>query len=299
LKTDPLTATVVRNQVRMDPHLFHPLFKWLQEHEYCQVKKEKNGRAWAKVVDLTSIGQAVLPALQKGQRWGHLKEIVNDFSRASSSVEEINMLLALIVEAFDIAYSQFYGAGRSESYNWFRGGLEERLRESLEQDRQTSNRTEAIDDVYLMVREIPSVSLLRDAELAREKGHFLTSNHRYILTKRKNVEEKDLIDHNIQWSRQVMSRQFGGNESLQDFLPSEILERERRERQTPQLLGRQTITFARDDYDYEERWSIAALLLKAWQDNERRERVAWLEMNQPWRIRDSELLPLILHEDIL
>ena len=132
-----------------------------------------------------------------------------------------------------------------------------------------------------------------------------------------HVKEKDLIGHNVRWRDRVMSAQFTGKESPQEFRdmvdPMEIVEQERKERQTSQLLGPQTVTFARDSYSFDDRWKIDVAELKrrwnqsprakyrarkALMDDERRDRLEWLTKNHPWRIRESEILPLILYEDI-
>ena len=269
----PLYATKLRKKAAMDTHTFAAVFRWLQKHEYCRTTRT----ASRKLVRLASRGETAVPILRKRPRFGDLKRIVEKFQDARSAKKEADVLLELIVEAFDLAYSEFYefGGARTEDYNWFRGGLEQRLREHL--DKVIGDRVGVVHEVYLVIREIPCRLLLEDARLARERGHFLTQNHRYILYKMGHIKKEDLFDHNIRWSKNVMSFKPSGDELSQELMhridPWGIVEREWLERGAPATLGPETITSARNSYDYDDRWNPNVKELLASWNQTRKQRV--------------------------
>jgi hypothetical protein len=317
-KGNPIEATRLRSRVRMNTHFFCLIFDWLREHGYCQVTKtrrEGDPRHPVKLVTLTSAGEAAIPPLRRLRTLGNVKEIARKFCQTSSAVQELDFLLDLIVESFDMAYCELYSASRIEDFEWFRGAIEQRLREHL--DENIGDRTEVAHDVYLIIRGIPRRDLFKDAEEAKRRGHFLTLNHRYILRKLANMQQSDLIAHNVGWANRVMSARPDGSESSRSFMdrvdPVKIVEREREERAIFNL-PTQTMTFARDSYDFDPGWNIdIAKLGQRWNqsriakqierkelmDDEWRYRLDWLRKNQPWRIRESGGVELILYEDRL
>jgi len=255
VKHVPLRATELRKEARIDTHRFHPVFKWLEERGYCQVTVTRTSRkGLAKLVSITTLGEV---ALRKRRRLGHLYEISEELCRARSPDEEMTLLRALVVEAFDLVYSEFYYVGRMEAYERFRGGLEESLREHL--DKEIGGRMGIVHDVCLCIRTIPRKPLLEDARLARRRGHFLTANHRYILRRAERVERRVLDDHNIRWKYKVMRTAFTGAESAQEFReladPMQMVEQEGRNRATPSAPAPQTVRFVRDGYDFDKRWN--------------------------------------------
>lgn len=263
LKGIPLAATQLREQVRMDPHRFHPLFRWLLQHGYCRATLTKTSK---KFVSITGLGELVL---RKRHKLGRLSEIANAIYRAPDPGREMALVQDLILEAFDLAYSEFYYGGKSEDYEVFARGLEERLREHL--DKETEHRSKSyphqIHDVMLVIRTIPLEPLLKDAELAMRKGHFLTQNHRYALNRARHIELRKLSDHNVRWKKRVMATKFSGSESdvqLMDLLdPYRIVELEKRKRATPSSVQPSSIRLARDSFDSSKLWQPDTKRLEA------------------------------------
>ncbi len=265
LKHVQLKATELRKQVKMDPHRYHPLFKWLRNQGYCDTAKgaitrasKKSGktrRYGVKLVDITKAGEVILGI---SHTLGHLKEIAQALCRAESPDEETKLVLDLIVEAFDLAYTEFHYAGKLEDFEDLIGGLEEELRKHL--DKEIGDKIGLTHDAYLSIIRIPSHPLLEDAKLAKEKGHFLTQNHRYVLSKMEHVKSKDLIYHNAQWRNNIMMMEFTGDESYPHFQslvdPWDIVERERNDRGTPNLSIPSRMMFPRDSYDERDEWKL-------------------------------------------
>jgi hypothetical protein len=270
LKRIKLRAKELRDEVRMDTHRFHSLFKWLQEHGYCQATLTKTSkRATAKLVSITIVGEVVL---RKRHKLGQLDAMAKAIYRAPTRAKQMNSVQGLIVEAFDLAYSEFYYGGKSEDYQLFAGRLEERLREHL--DKEIGDRISVVHDVMLVIGRVPSAALLKDAELAKERGHFLTQNHRYILNRKKRIGSKELTDHNIRWRDRIMEIKISGSESYYEFIdlidPWKTVEREKKERSTPGL-GETGRILGRDGYDPNQQWDLdIGELERRWKDADSR-----------------------------
>jgi hypothetical protein len=229
-------------------------------------KKEKDPRHRVKIVTLTSLGEAVAPGLRRRLGWQHLKDIVRDLQLHRSPAEEVDLLMDLVVEVFDTAYDAFYEAGQTGDLEWFRGGFEERLRERL--DEKIGDRMGVVHDVDLIVNEILREELLEDAMLAKEKGHFLTQNHRYVLRRIAHMKESELTEHNVRWKDSIMTIAPNGSESWQEFMnrvnPVKIVEREMNERGVRQP---EIIKPLGDRYDANEKWNPAiGMLVKRWNE---------------------------------
>jgi hypothetical protein len=102
---------------------------------------------------------------------------------------------------------------------------------------------------------------LEDAKLAKERGHFLTENHRYVLNKWEHISKQSLFDHNAQWSKRKMQMKFSGSEPYEVFKaqvdPCIIVEKEREGRGATHILPeRSAVVWARDGYDLDEQWKL-------------------------------------------
>jgi len=253
LKRIPLPSKELREKVKMDTHRFHPLFRWLQDHRYCQVTPTKTSkRATAKLVSISRVGEILL---RKRHKLGRLSEMTKTIYRAPTRTKQMELVQELIVEAFDLAYAESYYGGKTEDYEAFARRLEERLREHL--DKEIGDRLGLVHDVMIVVRRVPSAALLEDAELAKKRGHFLTENHRYVLKRRKRIGDKELTNHNLRWRARIMETRFTGNESYQEFIELvdgwKTVDREKTERDTAGLRGTMRI-LGRDSYDPNRQW---------------------------------------------
>ena len=264
LKHALLRATELRIKARMDAHRFCRLFSWLQQQGYCRVRKSivtrlaKKGKAYRLAVKLISISERGEAVLRRVHKLGRLTGIARSLHIARSPRQEMDAVIDLVVEASGLVYSELYYEGKLREFERFRDGLEEGLRECL--NKEIGDGIGLVYDAYLFIRRIPGQPLLEDAKLAREKGHFLTANHRYVLRKMEGMKKEDLQAHNILWRDRVMKMKFIGNISFQDFQdlvdPYRIVEREWNERSTPGLPGHTTISLTRDSYNANMKWQL-------------------------------------------
>jgi len=75
------------------------------------------------------------------------------------------------------------------------------IKNHLNQDLSTGEFCDPILSLYLC----DASCLLEDARLAKERGHFLTVNHRDILNRIDKVSEDELVKHNYQWAKRFES----------------------------------------------------------------------------------------------
>lgn len=107
---------------------------------------------------------------------------------------------------------------------------------------------------------------MSDAREAKKQAHFLTANHRYLLQKIDDINEKQLIQHNIDWKAKIEAHKFTGKESIDEVNtligPFKIVKKEREQRRLSLNYNKKItkngnkLLFERDNYEADERWEI-------------------------------------------
>jgi len=296
-----LEALIVRTQghnelmlkVIMGGRSIHdkPLSRNLNELEskgLVRVRKEGWKRGKKKPIEITDKGRQ---HYLQNQEISKLREFSARLFEKISPEEKLDVLSEILLSGFKIYFKTFYEKGNVEDYAKFVSSIEEPIRDFLNEDNFTEEMIAQIKngvdiskgfmDPYFLIDDLPLLELYQDALKAREEGHFLTQNHRYILHKLEGYKNEELEQHNVEWSQRFQKQVFTGKESeqsLSDYIhPTRIVLNEYRCR--GEILKKDYL-HRKNVYDHNPKWKIDVESLKARWIEAQKLRGRYLEFSQ-------------------